>query len=89
MNKSEYAQRMGLCEEAIDGWEEDSTSIVEIEDSHLYKVTFVVAIPNYTSDMGAKQQASALDLMMDLLMHEPDITILNISETRLELREVK
>lgn len=62
---------------------------VEINDSHLYKVTFVVAIPNYTSDMGAEQHASALDLMMDLLVHDPEISVLDVSETRLELREVK
>lgn len=62
---------------------------VEINDSYLYKVTLVVAIPNYTPDMGAEQPCSAVDLIMDHVIHDPEITILDVSEKRLELREVK
>lgn len=67
---------------------EDSTRVLKIHDSHLYKVTFVVAIPNFTSDMGSQQQATAMELLMDLLVHDPDITVLDVTESRLELREI-
>ena len=61
---------------------------VEMNDSMLYKVTLVVAIPNYTFDMNAVQQSTAVDLVMEMLSHEPEITVLDVSEKRLELREV-
>lgn len=61
---------------------------VPINDVILYKVTLVVAIPNYTSDMGAVTGATGADLVMEMLGHEPEITVLDVSEKRLELREV-
>lgn len=61
---------------------------VEINDTHLYKVTLVIGIPNYTGDMGAEQSATGADLLLDLLSHDPEITVIDVSEKRLELREV-
>jgi hypothetical protein len=81
---------MGLTEEAVEDWVcDDCRETVEISDSHLYKVTLVVAIPNYTSDMGAVQQATAVDLIMDFLSNDPEITVLDVSEKRLEVKEIE
>ncbi len=61
---------------------------VPINDSILYKVTLVVAIPNYSSDMGSPQVATGSDLVMEMLGHEPEISVLDVSEQRLELSVV-
>lgn len=60
---------------------------IEMNDSHLYEVTLVLAIPNYTAGMGAVQQVSGADLVMEFLSNDPEITVLNVAEKRLVLVE--
>ena len=59
-----------------------------MNDSVIYKVTLVVAVPNYTGDFNAVQQMTAMDFMIDALSNNPEVTILDTAETRLELWKV-
>jgi hypothetical protein len=58
---------------------------VEISDSHLYKVTMVVAIPNYSTTFGNEYTATALDVILNMISNEPEITVLDVQETKLGL----
>jgi hypothetical protein len=58
-------------------------------DSHLYKVTLVVAIPNYSPTFGDKYTVSALDVVLELLSHEAEITVLDSKEMKLRLVETE
>ena len=58
---------------------------VEISDSHLYKVTMVVAIPNYSTSFGNEYTATALDVILNMISNEPEITVLDVKETKLGL----
>lgn len=44
MNKSEYSDNMGLCEEAVDGWEDTTETDVISDDAPLeyYEVTLLI-----------------------------------------------
>ena len=86
MKKSDYAQKMGLTEEAVDGWVSDEIP-VEISDSHLYKITMVVAIPNYSTTFGNEHHITAMDFIFGSISNEPEITVLDIQETKLGLVE--
>jgi hypothetical protein len=58
---------------------------IEITDSHLYKVTLVVAIPNYSTTFGNEHHVTALDMILDIVGNEPEIAVLDSKETKLRL----
>ena len=58
---------------------------VEISDSHLYKVIMVVAIPNHSTTFGNEYTATALDVILNMVSNEPEITVLDVKETKLGL----
>jgi len=62
---------------------------IEITDSHLYRVTLVVAIPNYSTTFGNEHQVTALDMILDIVGNEPEIAVLDSKETKLRLVEAK
>jgi hypothetical protein len=57
---------------------------VEISDSHLYKVTMVVAIPNYLIGLNNQHQATAIDFILEGLTDDA-VTVLDVQETKLGL----
>ena len=62
---------------------------VEISDSYLYKVTMVVAIPNYSTTFGNEHNVTALDMIVEMISNEPEIAILDVKETKLRLVETE
>jgi hypothetical protein len=62
---------------------------IEITDSHLYRVTLVVAIPNYSTTFGDEHHVSALDMILDIVGKEPEIAVLDSKETKLRLVEAQ
>jgi hypothetical protein len=67
----------------------DTANAVEITDSHLYKVIMVVAIPNYSTTFGNEYTATALDVILNMVSNEPEITVLDVKETKLGLVETE
>ena len=57
---------------------------VEISDSHLYRVTMVVAIPNYLTGLNNQHQATAIDFILEGL-DDDAVTVLDVQETKLGL----
>jgi hypothetical protein len=66
----------------------DTPNIIALSDSHLYKVTLVVAIPNYSTTFGNEYSATALDMILESISHEPEIAVLDSRETKLVLVEM-
>lgn len=62
---------------------------IEITDSHLYSVTLVVAIPNYSTTFGNEYHVTALDMILDIVGNEPEIAVLDSKETKLRLVETE
>jgi hypothetical protein len=61
---------------------------IEITDSHLYSVTLVVAIPNYSTTVN-EHHVTALDMILDIVGNEPEIAVLDSKETKLRLVETE
>ena len=59
---------------------------VEISDSYLYKVTMVVAIPNYLTGLNNEHQATAIDFILEGLTDDA-VTVLDVKEIKLGLVE--
>jgi hypothetical protein len=58
---------------------------VQISDAHLYRVSMIVSIPNYSVGFGNEQTMTALDLILDILSNECEITVIDVNETKLAL----
>ena len=56
-----------------------------INDSFIYTVTMVVAIPNYSTTFDDKYNVSALDVILNVISNEPEITVLDSNESKLGL----
>jgi hypothetical protein len=67
----------------------DQSKPIEITDSYLYKVTLVVAIPNYSTTFGNEHQVTGLDMILDIVGNEPEIAVLDSKETKLRLVETE
>ena len=67
----------------------DTPNIIALSDSHLYKVTLVVAIPNYSTTFGNEYSATALDMIFESISHEPEIAVLDSHESKLALVEMR
>jgi len=61
---------------------------IEITDSHLYRVTMVVAIPNYSTGLNNQHQATAIDFILESLTDDA-VTVLDVKETKLGLVETE
>lgn len=62
---------------------------LEISDSHLFKVTLVVAITKYSTTFGDEHDVTALDLIVEMISNDPEIAIIDMKETKLELVETQ
>ena len=68
---------------------EQEIKTIEISDSHLYKVTLVVAIPNYSTTFANEYNVSALDIILDIIGNEPEMEVLDAKEMKLGLVEIQ
>ena len=68
---------------------EQEIKTIDISDSHLFSVTLVVALPNYSTTFGNEYNVTALDVILDMISNEPEIEVLDSKEMKLGLVEIK
>jgi len=68
---------------------EQEIKTIDISDSHLYSVTLVVSIPNYSTTFGNEYNVTALDVILDMISNEPEMEVLDSKETKLGLVEIQ
>lgn len=68
---------------------EQEIKTIDISDSHLYKVTLVVALPNYSLTFGNEYNVTALDVILDIIGNEPEMEVLDSKEMKLGLVEIQ
>jgi len=60
----------------------------ELEDSRLYRVELVVALPNYSVGDNSTEP-TAIDAILQMICGDPELLVLNANETKLQLKEVQ